>query len=117
LEENPPHPCGALPMLFAVFHTKTYWHNGVTHTTLNFQQFSFCLAWGRSLTCRLVESPTPRILWQHDGEHDLMHASCLQLMALDPKTGHQRWYALGLEFISHVVWKQKNGIPQVSSPL
>ena len=24
------------------------------------QQFSFCLAWGRSLTCRWVESPTPR---------------------------------------------------------
>lgn len=42
------------------------------------------------------------ILWQHEGKNDLMHASCLQLLALDPKTGRQRWFARGLEFISHV---------------
>lgn len=42
------------------------------------------------------------ILWQHNEQADLMHASSLQLMAFDPRTGQPRWFIGGLEWMSQV---------------
>jgi outer membrane protein assembly factor BamB len=42
------------------------------------------------------------IQWQHHGKNELVHASALQLIALDLKTGERRWFSGGLEFYSHV---------------
>ncbi len=42
------------------------------------------------------------ILWSHDGREDLMHASSFRLIAFDRRSGRERWFAGGLEWMSQV---------------